>query len=270
MIIKKILSSLILLLGITAGAQAEFTVGDTFADDLRSGGTGPQMVVIPGGRFVPGGWPLSKDTSGEVKIDYRMAFGLTEVTLGQYRRFLKATRSGDLRKLPKGGDDLPVTGVSWDDAEAYVSWLSRETGHYYRLPSASEWEHATRAGSMTIYSWGDEVGDNQANCINCGTEFDGELAPVGSFAPNPWGLYDMHGNVWEWTKDCLDANSAPPFDGSPQLFGNCDLRELRGGSAQSDSWAVRASTRASALRQVQDGDVGFRVVMDIPVSFGQE
>ena len=189
---------------------------------------------------------------------------MTEVTRRQYRQFLTAARSGNLKKFPKGGDDLPVTGVSWDEAEAYVNWLSRETGHYYHLPSASEWEYAARAGTTTTYFWGDEAGQGRANCMNCGGGYDGKVAPVRSFTPNPWGLYDMHGNVWEWTKDCIDPNSAPPPDGSPQLFGNCDLRELRGGSARSDAWSIRGDARASAPRKVRDADVGFRVVMEIP------
>lgn len=247
-----------------ASAEREYSVGDTFRDELRSGGSGPEMVVIPSGRFVLGGWPVGQTDLGLVKIDYRLAFGVTEVTRAQYRQFLAATRSGGLQKFPKGGDDLPVTGVSWDEAEAYVSWLSRETGHYYHLPSASEWEYAARAGTTATYFWGDAAGEGRANCLNCGSGFDGKAAPVGSFQANAWGLYDMHGNVWEWTKDCIDANSAPPPDGSPQLFGNCDLRELRGGSAQSDAWSVRADARASAPRKTRNSDVGFRVVMEIP------
>ena len=242
----------------------DFEVGEAYSDTLRSGGVGPAMVVIPGGRFVLGGWPVANDKMGLVKIEHRLAFGVTEVTLGQYRYFLETTRSGDLKKVPKGGDDLPATNVSWDDAEAYVSWLSRESGHYYHLPSASAWEYAARAGTTTNYAWGDAVGDKLANCLNCGAGYEGKLAPVGSFPPNAWGLYDMHGNVWEWTRDCIDPNTAPPADGSPLLFGNCDSRELRGGSAQADAWSIRAGARAFGERKMRDADVGFRVVMDIP------
>jgi formylglycine-generating enzyme required for sulfatase activity len=247
-----------------ATAADNYAIGGTFSDKLRSGGSGPQMVVIPSGRFVLGGWPVAQSNLGTIKIDYRLALGVTEITRGQYRQFLTATQSGNLKKLPLGGDDLPATGISWDDAEAYVSWLSRETGHYYHLPSASEWEYAARAGTTTTYSWGDKVGKNMANCVNCKTTFNGKPSPVGSFAANPWGLYDMHGNVWEWTKDCIDPNSAPPANGAPQLFGNCDSRELRGGSAESDAWSIRGDARAFAPRKMFDDDVGFRVAMDIP------
>ena len=150
-----------------------------------------------------------------------------------------------------------------DEAEAYVTWLSRETGHHYRLPSASEWEYAARAGTTTLYSWGDKAGSGKANCLTCGGDAAGQLTPVGSFPANAWGLHDMHGNVWEWTKDCIDPNAAPPVTGMPKLFGNCDSRELRGGSARSDAWSIRAGARAFALRGEHIGDVGFRVVREV-------
>ena len=266
MIFQRCLLAALAVLGLSPLAHADerFEVGSTFSDSLRSGGSGPLMVVIPSGRFVLGGWPVARGDLGTMKIDYRIAVGVTEITRGQYRQFLNATRSGDLKSLPKGGDTLPVTRVSWDDAEAYVSWLSRETGHYYHLPSASEWEYAARAGTSSTYFWGDEVGENQANCVNCQVSYNGKPAPVGSFSANPWGLYDVHGNVWEWTKDCIDANSAPPANGAPQLFGNCDSRELRGGSAESDAWSIRGDTRAFAPRKMVADDVGFRVAMEIP------
>jgi formylglycine-generating enzyme required for sulfatase activity len=243
---------------------ADYEIGDKFSNELKSGGKGPAMVVIPSGRFTLGGGSPGQHNLGTIKIEYRLAFGATEVTLGQYRQFLKSIRSARLDKLPKGNDELPVSGVSWDEAESYVTWLSRETGNHYRLPSASEWEYAARAGTSVMYFWGDEIGENKANCLNCGAGFDGALAPAGSFAPNAWGLFDMHGNVWEWAKDCIDSNSAPPVNGMPKLFGNCDMRELRGGSASSDGWSIRAGARASALRSTKNPDVGFRVVMEIP------
>ena len=168
-----------------------------------------------------------------------------------------------MRRFPKGNDELPVAGLTWDEAEAYTTWLSRDTGHEYRLPSASEWEYAARAGTTTVYSWGDKAGENRAQCDNCRSDIPGRFAPVGSFAPNKWGIYDMHGNVWEWTKDCVDANSAPPSNGLPQLFGNCEMRELRGGSGLSDSWSIRASARAFGLRQTKINDVGLRVVREL-------
>jgi formylglycine-generating enzyme required for sulfatase activity len=245
-------------------AQPDYEAGDEFSDKLRSGGTGPVMVVVPAGSMSLG---VSRGAPGEtarVAFSDDFAVGATEVTAGQYRQFLTATHSGELRRFDIENDKLPAYGVSWDEAEAYVTWLSRETGHYYRLPSATEWEYAARAGTTSTYSWGDDLGDNRANCLDCKSSFTGRHAPVGSFAPNAWKLYDMHGNVWEWTKDCVDANSAPPPNGLPQLFGNCDSRELRGGSAESDGWSIRAGARAFGVRKMKANDVGFRVVMDIP------
>ena len=255
------------LLGCVAAHSAgvgAYEIGETFTDALKSGGDGPKMVVIPSGRFTLGGGTPGQQNMGDIDIGYRLAFGTTEVTLGQYRQFLKAVNSPQLEDLPSGGDQLPVSGISWDEAESYVIWLSRETGNHYRLPSASEWEYAARAGTTGMYFWGDDLGENKANCLNCKSRYNGEPAPVGSFAPNGWGLYDMHGNVWEWAKDCLDSSSPPPPNGMPKLFGNCDLRELRGGSATTDGWSIRAGARASAPRKTHNPDVGMRVVMEVP------
>ncbi|MFV0275782.1 MAG: formylglycine-generating enzyme family protein [Parahaliea sp.] len=241
----------------------EYYSGQTFAEKLNSGGEGPQMMVVPRGKFVLGGGKAGPDNAGVITIDYPIALGLKETTRAQYRQFLTATQSSTLRTFPADGDTLPVTGVSWDDAEAYTTWLSRETGHHYRLPSASEWEYAARGGTALLYSWGDQLGRGNANCANCGSNYDGATAPVGSFKANNWGFFDMEGNAWEWTKDCIDSNSAPPSNGMPQLFGDCDLRELRGGSAKSDGWSIRLSARASAPRKTHMDDVGFRVVREI-------
>ena len=243
-------------------AQAEFQIQDVFRDSLRSGGKGPEMIVIPDGNFVLGGGRPGADDMGRVNIDYLLAVSTTEITWGQYRQFLAGSLSGG--PIPKGNDNLPASGISFDEAEAYADWLSRQTGHHYRLPSSAEWEYAARAGTSTVYSWGNEVGENKASCLNCKSDYTGVVAPVGSFPANDWGLYDMHGNVWEWTKDCIDPNMAPPPNGMPILFGNCDIRELRGGSAKADAWSIRAGTRASAQRVAKPADLGFRVVMDDP------
>ncbi len=256
-----LLAGLILALG--AAARAEPTIGDKFTDPLRSGGTSPEMVVIPDGMFVLGGGQPGQQDLGLVKLQYLLAFSATEITNAQYQDFLEATQSGVRHQFAEGEEALPAAGISWDEAEAYVTWLSRESGHYYRLPSASEWEYASRAGTSTLYSWGDNAVAGKANCLTCGTKFDGQPAPVASFPPNAWGLHDMHGNVWEWTKDCIDPNSAPPSNGMPKLFGNCDSRELRGGSARSDAWSIRAGVRAYALRGEHISDVGFRVVREM-------
>jgi formylglycine-generating enzyme required for sulfatase activity len=160
--------------------------------------------------------------------------------------------------------------VSWDDAEQYVAWLSKMTGKTYRLLTEAEYEYATRAGTTTEYPWGDDIGKNNASCGRCGSRWDKEqTAPVGSFAPNKFGLYDMVGNVWEWTKDCYHASyevDTPqgkidaPADGSAWIVGgNCGSRVVRGGS-----WFVTPDFLRSALRHkvaadYRGDDLGFRV-----------
>lgn len=246
-------------------AQDSFLARDIFSQPLSSGGTGPEMVVVRKGAFVFGGGRVG-DNEEDVVIEFPHPFAIsrTEITTGMYRHFLTATASADTRVVEGIKDDLPVHGVSWDEAEAFVSWLSHQTGYYYSLPSSSQWEYAARAGSKRLYSWGDALGEGNANCTDCGGELQGKLAPVGSFKPNSWNIFDMHGNVWEWTKDCMDRNSKPPANGMPKLFGNCDSRELRGGSFQGDGWSIRFNSRASGRRSDHIRDVGFRVVMAVP------
>ena len=248
-----------------AVAQSKYLPGDTFTQPLAGGGIGPEMIVVREGSFVFGGGRAGDDPE-ELVIEFQHPFAIstTEITAGMYRQFLEATNSADLASLGVTDDKLPIAGITWDQAEAFVSWLSLQTGYHYSLPSSTQWEYAARAGSTKTYSWGDKVGEGNANCTECGVPFEGASAPVASFKPNAWGIYDMQGNVWEWTKDCMDPNSRPPPHGMPQLFGNCERRELRGGSARSDAWSIRLNSRASAERQTRLPDLGMRVVMVLP------
>jgi formylglycine-generating enzyme required for sulfatase activity len=120
----------------------------------------------------------------------------------------------------------PAIGVSWDDANAYVAWLAKLTGKPYRLLSEAEYEYAARAGTTTIYPWGNTIGTNKANCNGCGSQWDNkQTAPVGSFAANGFGLFDMAGNVWELTQDCYqDGHFKAPTDGSAWTAGDCGRR----------------------------------------------
>ncbi len=255
---------LALMARLTHGAET-YHAGDTFSHPLPSGGTGPEMIVVPEGRYAFGGGRMSDDPETlVVEIARPFAISKTEITAGMYRQFLTATKSADLRSFDIVQDDLPVSGISWDRAESLVAWLSYQTGYHYTLPSSTQWEYAARARSTKTYSWGDAVGDGRANCTECGGAWYGKPAPVGSFDANDWGIFDMHGNVWEWTKDCVDSNTKPPQNGMPQLFGNCESRELRGGSALSDAWSIRANARAFAQRKARSSDVGIRVVMELP------
>ena len=228
--------------------------------------TCPEMVVIPAGRFRMG-CVSGRDCEDnerpvhEVQVS-SFALGVYEVTFEEYERFARATghrRAGD---HGWGRGRRPVVNVSWEDAKAYVAWLSQETGESYRLPSESEWEYAARAGSTTRYSWGQDIGRNRANCRGCGSRWDGdETAPAGSFAASAWGLHDMHGNVWEWVEDCWHENYArAPRDGSAWTNGgNCVRRVLRGGSWYFNPALLRSANRSGNDAGARDGNVGFRV-----------
>jgi formylglycine-generating enzyme required for sulfatase activity len=157
----------------------------------------------------------------------------------------------------------PMVNVSWDDAQAYVVWLSKMTGQSYRLVTEAEWEYAARAGTTTAYYWGDEIGKNNADCDGCGSQWDNkETAPVGSFAPNKFGLYDMAGNAWEWVDDCWhDDYRGAPVDGSAWEPNDCaDYHVVRGGSWYSPPELLRSATRLRSFNYRRDDNgLGFRI-----------
>ena len=205
--------------------------------------TCPELVVIRAGRFRMGcvsGRDCEDDERPVHEVEVpSFALGVYEVTFEEYDRFAAATGRDRPNDRGWGRGGRPVMNVSWEDATAYASWLSEETGERYRLPSESEWEYAARAGSTTRYTWGDDIGRNRANCDGCRSQWDDDrTAPAGSFAANAWGLHDMHGNVWEWVEDCWHENYArAPRDGSAWTSGgNCGRRVLRGGSWVNDPW----------------------------------
>ena len=171
-----------------------------------------------------------------------------------------------------GRGNRPVFNASWDDVQSFIAWLNGRTGGNYRLPSEAEWEYAARAGSTTLYSWGDDIGSNRANCMNdddkdsfgCGDSY-GVTAPVGSFPPNAWGLHDMHGNVYEWVQDCWhDSYAGAPTDGSAWESGDCDDRVIRGGFWNNKASALHSSHRAYGFRTYRSSIFtgGFRLAQD--------
>ena len=206
-------------------------MGEVFRDTLKSGGEGPEMVVLPTGSFRMGSPATETGRNSDegpvrtVTISKRIAMGKYEVTFADYDRFADATsgvgRPGD---YGWGRGTRPVIHVSQEDAKAYAVWLSEQTGKRYRLPSEAEWEYSARAGTTTRYSWGDNISCSQARYsrrVECSNSHDGTVA-VGSFAANPFGLYDMHGNVLEWVEDCWHHNyEGAPSDGSAWTTG-CD------------------------------------------------
>lgn len=155
----------------------------------------------------------------------------------------------------------PVINVSWDDARSYVAWLSMKTGKPYRLLSEAEYEYAARAGTQTAYPWGNAVGANNANCNECGSKWDAYItAPVGSFAANPFGLYDMVNNVRVWTEDCYhDSYAGAPADGSAWTAGDCARRVVRGGSWFGPPDKLRSAFRDWNATRIWVYVLGFRI-----------
>ena len=236
----------------------------------------PRMVRIDGGTFIMGSPSHERgryDSEGpphSVNIAEAFAMSIYEVTRREFEHFAKETNravgascwSAETWSMADGlnwrnpgydqADSHPVACVGWHDAQAYVTWLSGKTGHTYRLPSEAEWEYAARAGTQTANYWGDGETEQcaYANGVSKGMKFswsaslgvecdDGYegTAPVGSFKPNGFGLYDMIGNVWEWTQDCWTQKyNGAPIDGEAWEWEGCDKRVLRGGS-RIDSWS---------------------------------
>ena len=252
-----------------SGGDDGLRPGDTFTDTLASEGEGPTMVVIPAGSFRmgclndDGGCLTSYFPVHTVNVP-RFALSKYEVTFAQWDACLDAGGCNGYRAHDRGWGrgNRPVMRIRWSDAQAYVAWLSQQTGEQYRLPSESEWEYAARAGTETRYHWGNGTGANRANCADCGSQWDGEMtAPVGSFDPNAWGLHDMHGNVLEWAADCNNSNyEGAPTDGSAWLSGDCNGRVVRSGGWDSDPRFIRAVYRSRADPDFIVDVIGFRVV----------
>ena len=171
---------------------------------------------------------------------------------------------GECPAAPNGGwgeGARPVINVSLGDAQKYVAWLSQITGEPYRLLSEAEWEYAARADRPTAYFWGDDVGVANSDCIGCGSPWDGkETSPVGSFKPNPFGLYDMAGDVWQFVQDCPHDNyDGAPSDGSVWAGGDCSRHSVRGGSSNSPPQDIRSARRYKISTDTRDTGLGFRI-----------
>ena len=224
-----------------------------------------KMVTIPSGRFQMGGNGCDEKPVHEVRIDsFKMQ--AHEVTWNLYQPCIDAGVCASVNDWGWGKGNRPVIKVSWDDIQTYIQWLNQQTGQRFRLPSEAQWEYAARAGTNTRYSWGNNIDCSKARY---GQWSDGECGnnrktvAVKSYAPNAWGLYDMHGNVMEWVQDCWhDTYRGAPSDGSAWITGNCDSRVLRGGSWDDEAVYLRAADRFWSTASERYSYLGFRLVQD--------
>jgi len=236
---------------------------------FRDFDAGPEMIVVPAGEFLMG---LPEGEGGarerpphKVTIKNRFAVGISPVTRGEFAAFISATQykieRGEEASWRDPGfkqkDDHPVVCVNWHDAQAYVAWMrERSGGKAYRLLSEAEWEYCCRAGTTSAYSTGDDITPERANF---GLNSQG-TTPVSRFPPNPWGLRDMHGNVWEWCEDNWHLNyKGAPEDGSVWNGGDASSRDLRGGSWDNRPHGLRSANRDRRPPDSRDDRVGFRV-----------
>jgi formylglycine-generating enzyme required for sulfatase activity/rhodanese-related sulfurtransferase len=235
---------------------------------LKGVSIGPAMLRIDAGAFRMGNSSnqLSADERPVRRVTLKpFAISRGEVTFKEYDQFARATG----RKLPDdkgwGRGNRPVINVSWNDAQAYVKWLSKRSGKRYRLPTEAEWEYAARAGSDNTYWWGYKVGKGNANCFNCGSEWDRKsTAPVGSFKANGYGLHNTAGNVREWVEDCYHKNySGAPRDGSAWTERGCKERVARGGAYNKPGESMRSSARSNFKPDIRLPYIGFRVARDL-------
>ena len=252
-----------------------WNLGDTFQDCPGC----PKLVVVPSGSFMMGSSGEEEDRDDdegpthEVRIGYQLAVGVYPVTFDEWDMCVSDGGCDGYKPYDNnwGRGNRPVINVSWHDAKTYTWWLSWKTGKGYRLLSESEWEYVARAGTVTRYWWGDEIGRNRANCDGCGNRWDnedeerlwfmssqGKTSPVGSFSANAFGLYDVHGNVREWVEGTWNSNyDGASTDGSASKpFG---WWVQRGGSWMDKPRNLRSANRLRVNGDDRFGHYGFRI-----------
>jgi formylglycine-generating enzyme required for sulfatase activity len=275
----------------------------------------PELVVVPAGSFMMGSPPDepqrelpdkgAETPQHQVTIVAPFAVGRYAVTRREFRAFVQATNHQTTRPAPtvlvddlwstppdaswrypgfEQEDNHPVTCVSWEDAKAYIVWLSQHTGKPYRLLSEAEWEYVARAGTTTPFWWGSDVSPTQAN-YDGRQLYDGRgdkgdyrkmTVPAQAFAANPWGIYNVHGNVWEWCEDVwLATYEGAPSDGTPRLQNGAShlgetTRVLRGGSWYAKPWNIRSASREWAPQNTRVSIRGFRVARTLEQDLGED
>jgi formylglycine-generating enzyme required for sulfatase activity len=262
-------------------------------DAFRECESCPEMVIVPAGSFMmgsPPGEPRRSDDEGpqrRVTFAHQFSVGRFPVTVDQFRAFVNDTRHvpaancwtragrETVRQARESWTDPgfrqagrnPVVCISWSDANAYAAWLSQKAGSTYRLLSEAEREYTARADTSTAFWTGNSITTSQANYDGSDSyngsprgPFRQATTPVDSFAPNTWGLHDVHGNVWEWTLDCWnDSYRGAPTDGSARRDGDCARRVLRGGSWRNSPWNTRSAVRLAGSAALSLDGFGFRV-----------
>jgi formylglycine-generating enzyme len=249
-----------------------FGVEKTYTNTL-----GMEFVLIPSGTFIMGSPPNeshrgTSEVRHQVTISRPFYIQTTEVTVKQWYSIMGRR----MMAFQKCADNMPVTRVSWFDCIKFIKRLNKLGQGKYRLPTEAEWEYAARAGTSTAYSWGDTIdcdkamyGNNSLNYDVCqlyirsiGLQIE-QPAPVKSYKPNPWGLYDMHGNVWEWCSDWYgECKTTPVIDPKGPESGNMRIR--RGGSWFKYGYSCRSANRSFGHPATRYRTTGFRLVREIP------
>lgn len=252
-------------------AERETYLGDYFTDCEGC----PDMAALNGGAFMMGARSDEQDRQPEespqrrVDIGYRFAIATRETTFDQWALCVAegGCRSYEPDDAGWGRGERPVINVSFEDASAYARWLSAKTGYYYHLPSEAEWEYAARAGTGGAFHYGDRLSAETANFNgqypyrSTPAIFRGQTVPVTRFRHNAFGLFDMHGNVAEWTLDCWNpSHNGGPVTGAARIDGNCARRVVKGGAWSAPGWRLRSASRQSLSSETRNSETGFRVV----------
>ena len=260
----------IILIFIFSGSISNATTSTTnqLQDKLKNNSLGPVMIKIPAGDFLMGdinnvGQSYEQPVH-KVTIPHPFNIGKYPVTFNEYDAYSKATGKKLVSDYGWGRGNRPVINVNIKDANTYAKWLSKQTGHTYRLPSEAEWEYTARAGTKTIFPWGNKIEINKANCNGWGSKWDRvKTAPVGQFSANAWGLHDTQGNTWDLTADCWNYNyDSAPADGSAWKSGDCLRGVIRGGSLGDIPLDLRTATRLRNYSSTRTVIIGFRLVRE--------
>jgi formylglycine-generating enzyme required for sulfatase activity len=249
---------------LTAEREPALKARDSFRE---CAGDCPEMIVIPAGEFLMGSPETEKyrdaDEGPQHKVTIARSFAVSKfhVTFADWDACVSVGGCPQVGDSGFGRGTRPVLNVTWYDAQRYVAWFSKMTGQHYRLLTEAEWEYAARADTTTAYFWGDEIGKGIANCDGCGSAWDKrETSPVGSLPPNAFGLYDMHGNAFQWVEDCYHPNyDGAPADGSARISEDCARRVVRGGSWFDNPQDIRSAARVGNTPDLRDKYISFRV-----------